>query len=177
MFVRLSIFTVPGKLKLVRIKKIVGQTSRLFSGIQIVDLSPRNKEQLDAFKYQSGPWLVSTDDRRGFVQQRHRGNAKLPVLGITSRILHTNGAVSILVYILVGVYRESNYQNHSCIEMKTLDVTVPCWFCVYFVLMHWNKLTTFPPQTLTANNINIIEPLRVMLLNPVTCNSCSLYRR
>ena len=113
------------------------------------------------------------DDRRGFVQQRHRGNAKLPVLGITSRILHTNGAVSILVYILVGVYRESNYQNHSCIEMKTLDVTVPCWFCVYFILMHWNKLTTFPPQTLTANNINIIEPLRVMLLNPANCNICS----
>ena len=144
MFVRLSIFTVPGKLKLVRIKKIVGQTSRLCSGIQIVDLSPRNKEQLDAFKYQSGPWLVSADDRRGFVQQRHRGNAKLPVLGITSRILHTNEAVSI--YSL-GVYQNP---NHSCIEMKTLDVTVPCWFCVYFILMHWNKLTTFPPQTLTA---------------------------
>ena len=35
------------------------------------------------------------DDRRGFVQQRHRGNAKLPVLGITSRILHTIEAVTI----------------------------------------------------------------------------------
>ena len=97
----------------------------------------------------------------GFVQQRHRGNAKLPVLGITSRILHTIEAVTI--YSL-GVYQNP---NHSCIEMKTLDVTVPCWFCVYFILMHWNKLTTFPPQTLTANNINIIQPLRVMLLNPV----------
>ena len=33
----------------------------LCSGIQIVDLSPRNKEQLDAFKYQSGPRLVAGD--------------------------------------------------------------------------------------------------------------------
>ena len=94
-------FTVPGKFKVVRIKiKDCRKDTRLCSGIQIVDLSPRNKEQLDAFKYQSGPRLVSgawcgPDDRRGFVQQRHRGNAKLPVLGITSRILHTIEAVSI----------------------------------------------------------------------------------
>ena len=61
-FVWLSTFTVPGKLKVVRIKiKYCWKDTRLCSGIQIVDLSPRNKEQLDAFKYQSGPRLVAGD--------------------------------------------------------------------------------------------------------------------
>ena len=152
MFVRLSIFTVPGKLKLVRIKKLLDRQVAyvLESRLSICHRGTKSNWMHLNINLDRGWSLVSADDRRGFVQQRHRGNAKLPVLGITSRILHTNGAVSILVYILVGVYRESNYQNHSCIEMKTLDVTVPCWFCVYFILMHWNTLTTFPPQTLTA---------------------------
>ena len=53
--------------------------------------------------------LVSADDRRGFVQQRHRGNAKLPVLGITSRILHTIEAVTIYsLHISWGVSKSKS---------------------------------------------------------------------